>query len=51
MNDMADQSPKKQPGDLDPNVAKRNKALGLALGAFVIILMIVSYFRMSALSP
>ena len=36
---------------VSPATERRNKALGLALGAFVIILMVVSYFRISALSP
>ncbi len=36
---------------IDPVTEKRNRFLGLALGAFVVILAVVSYFRISALSP
>lgn len=39
------------PVQLDPVVEKRNRFLGIALGAFVILLGVVSYFRISALSP
>ncbi|TNE61824.1 MAG: hypothetical protein EP335_14105 [Alphaproteobacteria bacterium] len=32
-------------------IRRRNKALGLALGAFVVLLAIFSYFRVKGLTP
>ena len=35
----------------DPNLKKRNRAVGLALFGFVVFLAVVSYFRAKGLAP
>ncbi len=41
----------KQPSDMHARMRKRNRLLGLSLGAFVVILIVVSYFRIKGLAP
>lgn len=50
---MSDQMPEQHtpsPEDME-RIRKRNRVLGLSLGAFVIALMIISYFRIKGLTP
>lgn len=40
-----------QEQDMHTRMRKRNRVLGLSLGAFVIALIVISYFRIRGLTP
>lgn len=50
MRDMNPQPPRLTPEEQERQ-RKRNRVLGLALGAFVVALGVISYFRIKGLTP